>query len=111
MNACEDTSYLIVLYMVPIFGIVFGTTLLFFLFYWWYRQRIEMIKAGLYVKEKFDLLAYSFFLGLVLTFVGAAITLVFAVVLGRTLALLGGTIPCAVGLGLLTYYKLSPKKP
>lgn len=103
---CTDTNVRIILYLVPIFGIVFGTVLLFFLFYWWHKQRIELIRNKLYKPEKFDLRAYSFFLGLLLTFTGLSISIVFILVLGRSLALLGGLVPFAIGLGLLTYYKM-----
>ncbi len=94
-----------ILYMVPIFGIVFGSTLLFFIFYWWYRQRLELIRSGLYKQVQFDLRAYSFFLGLLLTFTGGVLSLVFIMVLGKSLAILGGLVPLAVGLSLLTFYK------
>ncbi|MCC5816013.1 MAG: hypothetical protein JJT78_14775 [Leptospira sp.] len=104
--SCTENSYKTILYLVPIFGIVFGTTLLFFLFYWWHKQRIELIRNNLYKPEKFDLRTYSFFLGLLLTFTGLSISIVFIMVLGRTLALLGGLVPFAIGLGLLTYYKM-----
>ncbi|PJZ69934.1 hypothetical protein CH373_13195 [Leptospira perolatii] len=103
-------AYKVVLYTVPIVGIVFGCVLLFFLFYWWYRQRLEIIRAGLYKKEAFDLRTYSFFLGLVLTFVGAALSVSFLLVLGKSLAMIGGLVPFSVGLGLLCYYKWSPKR-
>jgi hypothetical protein len=106
-NDCSGEAYKIVLYLVPIFGIVFGTTLLFFLFYWWHKQKLELIRNNLYQVEKFDLKTYSFFLGLLLTFTGLSISIVFVLVLGRSLALLGGLIPFAIGLGLLTYYKMS----
>jgi len=97
----------IVLYLVPNLGIVFGTTLLFFLFRWWHKQKMALIHSGLYRPWSFDLRAYSFLLGLLLTFIGFSITIVFVAVLGTTLALLGGLLPFAIGLGLLTYYKLS----
>jgi flagellar biosynthesis protein FlhB len=104
---CQEDQYRLILYLVPIFGIIFGTTLLFFLFQWWHRQRMELIRRDLYKPEFFDLRTYSFFLGLLLTFTGLAISLVFVVVLGKSLALLGGLIPFGLGLGLLTYYKMS----
>ncbi|EQA45415.1 hypothetical protein LEP1GSC050_3165 [Leptospira broomii serovar Hurstbridge str. 5399] len=102
-------EYKIVLYSIPIVGIIFGCILLFFLFFWWYRQRMAIIKAGLYKKEPFDLRLYSFFLGLVLTFVGIALSISFILVLGKSLAMLGGLVPLGTGLGLLCYYKWSPK--
>ncbi|EPG64830.1 hypothetical protein ACE5IS_05960 [Leptospira wolffii] len=103
-------EYKAILYSIPIVGIIFGWLLLFFLFFWWYRQRMAIIKAGLYQREKFDLRLYSFFLGLILTFVGIALSVTFILVLGKSLAMLGGLIPLASGLGLLCYYKWSPKK-
>ena len=71
---------------------------------------MAIIKAGLYQKEKFDLRLYSFFLGLILTFVGVALSVTFILVLGKSLAMLGGLIPLGTGLGLLCYYKWSPRK-
>ncbi|MGJ4745911.1 hypothetical protein [Leptospira dzoumogneensis] len=103
-------EYKAILYSIPIVGIIFGWLLLFFLFFWWYRQRMAIIKAGLYQKEKFDLRLYSFFLGLILTFVGVALSVTFILVLGKSLAMLGGLIPLGTGLGLLCYYKWSPRK-
>lgn len=101
----HDSSYKIVVYLIPIFGIVFGTTLLWFLFYWWHKQKIELIRAGLYQPFPFDIKAFSFFIGLLLTFTGLVLSIVFIAVLGRTLAMLGGLLPLAIGLGLLAYYK------
>ncbi len=101
----ESNSYKIVLYLVPIFGIVFGSGFLFSLFYWWHRQRLEMIRSNLYKPVQFNLRLYSFFLGLLLTFTGFVLSLVFIMVLGKSLAMLGGLLPLAVGLSLLTFYK------
>ncbi|WCL51401.1 hypothetical protein [Leptospira sp. GIMC2001] len=106
-NCSSETYTEIILYSVPIVGIIFGTTLLFFLFYWWHKQRIELIRSNQFRSEKFDLRTYSFFLGLLLTFTGLSISIVFILVLGRSLALLGGLVPFAIGLGLLTYYKMT----
>lgn len=108
VSECElnpSDSYKVVIYLVPIFGIVFGCTLLFFVFYWWYKQRIELIRSGLYKPSEFNLRAYSFFLGLLLTFTGLVLSIVFIIVLGKSTAVLGGLVPLAVGLSLLTFYK------
>ncbi|MCB1143528.1 MAG: hypothetical protein H7A24_11430 [Leptospiraceae bacterium] len=99
-------NYKIVLYSVPIVGIIFGSTLLFFIFFWWYRQRIELIRANLYRPIEFDLRMFTFFLGLLLTFTGFVLTLVFIIVLGKSMAMLGGLLPLAIGFSLLTFYKL-----
>jgi hypothetical protein len=105
-NPPGNSNYKIVLYLVPIFGIVFVCGLLFAIFYWWHSQKIELIRANLYKPSHFDLRAYSFFLGLLLTFTGFTLSVVFIVVLGKTMAMLGGLLPLAIGLSLLTYYKL-----
>ncbi|MCZ8156657.1 MAG: hypothetical protein O9264_11090 [Leptospira sp.] len=97
----------VILYLVPNLGIIFGTTLLFFLFLWIHRQKMALIQTGQYKPWSFDLRTYSFFLGLLLTFTGFALSFVFILVLGISFAMLGGIIPFAIGLGLLTYYKLS----
>lgn len=102
----SSNSYKIVLFLVPIFGIVFGSALLFFLLLFWHKQRMELIRTGLYKPWQLDLRVFSFFLGLLLTFVGAGLSLVFIVVLGKSLAMLGGLIPFALGLSLLSFYKL-----
>ena len=100
-----SNNYKIVLYLVPIFGIVFGSGLLFSIFYCWHKQRIELIRTNLYKPIEFNLRLYSFFLGLLLTFTGIVLSVVFIMVLGNSLAMLGGLIPLAVGLSLLTFYK------
>jgi hypothetical protein len=101
----SSNSYKVVLYLVPIFGIVFGSGFLFSIFYWWHKQRIEMIRSNIYKPIQFNLRLYSFFLGLLLTFTGFVLSLVFIMVLGNSLAMLGGLLPLAVGLSLLTFYK------
>jgi hypothetical protein len=105
-NYEPSNGYKIVLFLVPIFGIVFGSILLSVISYFWYKQRLELIKSGLYKPSGFDFRIYSFFVGLVLSFTGIALSVVFIIVLGNSLAMLGGVIPLAIGLSLLTYYKL-----
>lgn len=102
----SNNGYKIVLFLVPIFGIVFGSSVLCLIFYMWHKQRMELIKTGLYKPIIFDFRAYSFFLGLLLTFTGLTLAIVFIMVLGNSLAMLGGLIPLAIGLSLLTFYKL-----
>ncbi|MDF3818479.1 hypothetical protein P3G55_01130 [Leptospira sp. 96542] len=103
----QSNTYRIILYLVPNVGIVFGTTLLFFLFQWWHKQKMALIQSGQYKPWSFDIRLYSFFVGLLLTFTGFALSFVFILVLGRSMAMLGGLIPFAIGLGLLTFYKKS----
>ena len=67
---------------------------------------MELIRTGQYKPWQLDLRVFSFFLGLLLAFVGAGLSLVFIIVLGKSLAMLGGLIPFAIGLSLLSFYKL-----
>jgi hypothetical protein len=101
-----EENYKIVLYFVPIVGIIFGAILLFSIFYWWHKQRIELIRSNLYKPVQFNIRMFSFFLGLLLTFTGFVLSLVFIIVMGKSMAVLGGLVPLAIGLSLLTYYKL-----
>ncbi len=105
-NYEPSNGYKIVLFLVPIFGIVFGSVLISVIAYFWYKQRLELIRAGLYKSSGFNFRVYSFFVGLVLSFTGIALLIVFILVLGNSLAMLGGVIPLAIGLSLLTYYKM-----
>jgi hypothetical protein len=68
---------------------------------------MALIHSGQYKPWSFDIRLYSFFLGLLLTFTGFALSFVFILVLGKSMAMLGGLIPFAIGLGLLTFYKQS----
>ncbi|PJZ38842.1 hypothetical protein CH354_06545 [Leptospira levettii] len=106
-NQGGSDPYRLALYLVPHIGIIFGTTLLFFLFQWWHKQKMALIQSGQYKPWSFDIRLYSFLLGLLLTFTGFTLSFVFILVLGRSMAMLGGLIPFAIGLGLLTFYKLS----
>ena len=56
-----NNGYKIVLFLVPIFGIVFGSTLLCLIFLFWHKQRMELIKTGLYKPFEFDLELIPFF--------------------------------------------------
>ena len=57
-----SNSYKVVLYLVPIFGIVFGSGFLFSIFYWWHKQRIEMIRSNIYKPIQYiaAVMLYSF---------------------------------------------------
>ena len=104
-NECSIT-YNIMLFLVPIFGIIFGCSLLFSVFHWSHKQRMEMIKLGIYKKEPINLERYALLLGILLSFIGIVLTSSFFWVLGKSLAILGGLIPFSVGLSFLVYYKV-----
>ena len=102
----QTTSYAaqVIISIIPIVGIVMGSVVVFFYLLWNHKRRTLLIKAGQYQRPKFDLLAFSLLAGLLLTTVGLAMTIFLAIALRVNFGLLGGIIPLAVGIGLLTYY-------
>lgn len=98
----------IIVSVIPIVGIVIGGTVVFFSLLWRHSEKKLQIKTGTYHKEHFNLKAYSLLIGLLLVCVGVALTLVFAVLEGRTHALIGGVLPLFIGISLLLFYKLNP---
>jgi hypothetical protein len=93
----------VIIAIIPIVGIVIGSTVAFFYLLWYHRRRVLLIKAGQYHKPDFDLLSFSLLTGLLLTSVGTGLT-VFLVIVGTGYGLLGGVIPLTTGIGLLAYY-------
>lgn len=101
----------IILSLVPAFGIVFGSVLLFFLFFWQYSMRREMIRAGLYRPSTLrNVRIFCLLLGSLAAGVGIPMTLLFYLLQGMTYALLGGLIPLGSGIGLLVFYALASRE-
>ena len=94
----------VIVSIIPIVGIVMGSVVVFFYLLWNHRRRVLLIKAGQYQRPDFDLLSFSLLAGLLLTTVGLALTVFLAIALRVNFGLLGGIIPLAIGIGLLTYY-------
>jgi hypothetical protein len=90
--------------IIPIVGIVMGSVVVFFYLLWNHRRRTLLINAGHYNRPVFDLLTFSLLAGLLLGSVGITLTVFLAIVAGPTYGLLGGIIPLAMGIGLLTFY-------
>ena len=99
----ESTAAQIIIATIPIAGIVMGSVVVFFYLLWYHRRRTLLIKAGQYHRPDFDLLSFSLLTGLLLTTVGATLT-VFLALVGTGYSLLGGLIPLSIGAGLLAYY-------
>ena len=91
----------VIIAVIPIVGIVMGATVIFFYLLWRHRQIIAQIDAGLYERPAFSLKTFCLIAGALLTGIGAALTLLFALVQGISYALLGGLIPLASGIGFL----------
>jgi len=94
----------VIISIIPIVGIVMGSVVVFFYLLWNHKRRTLLIKAGQYKRPDFDLLSFSLLAGLLLTTVGLALTVFLAIALRVNFGLLGGIIPLAIGIGLLTYY-------
>ena len=104
MEQTSSTVAQIIISIIPIVGIVMGSVVVFFYLLWNHKRRTLLIKAGQFQRPAFDLLSFSLLAGLLLSTVGLALTVFLAIAMGVNFGLLGGIIPLAVGIGLLTYY-------
>ena len=104
MEQISSSAAQVIISIIPIVGIVMGSTVVFFYLLWNHKRRILLIKAGQYKRPEFDLLSFSLLAGLLLSTVGLTLTVFLAIALGTNFGLLGGIIPLAVGVGLLIYY-------
>ena len=99
----------VIISITPIVGIVFGALILFFYILWHHHEVKLQIKTGTFVSPKINVKAFSLLTGLLLTGVGATLSLVFAILGGLSYMLLGGLIPTVIGICLLVFYKIYPK--
>ena len=97
----------IIISIVPIVGMGIGGVVVFFSLLWHHHEVKQQIEKGIYRKEKFNLKAYSFLIGLILTGVGGCLTFFFALMNGFSTPLLGGLIPLSIGVCLIIFYKLN----
>ena len=101
VQAAVTPAAQVIIAVIPIVGIVMGGAVIFFYLLWRHRQIIAQIEAGAYKASAFSLKAFCLIAGALLTGVGVALTLLFALVQGLSYALLGGLIPLAMGIGFL----------
>jgi hypothetical protein len=94
----------IIVTIIPIVGIVFGCTVIFFYLLLGYKQRKLMIEKGIFKKIEFDLDAFSLFTGLLLFCIGVSLVVFFAIKEGVSYGFLSGLIPLAVGASLLVFF-------
>lgn len=107
-NSCHAADVLISL--VPLAGVILGSTLLFFFILWQYKLRKELIRTNQYkplLGERIRLL--SLLVGLLATFVGIPMTILFLAIDGVSYPILGGLLPMASGMGLIVFHYLSGK--
>jgi len=104
MEPNSSATAQVLIAIIPIVGIVMGSVVIFFYLLWNHRRKILMIKAGQDTRPNFDLLAFSLLCGLLLSSVGVALTVFLSIIREVSYGLLGGIIPLAMGIGLLTHY-------
>ena len=98
----------ILLSLVPLLGVVFGATLLFFFLLWQYRLRKELIRVGRTAPEfMVNIRLISLLVGLLGVFAGVPLTALFYAIDGLSYALLGGVLPLFAGVGLLLFYAMT----
>ncbi len=96
----------IIVSIIPIVGIVMCTVVAFFYLLWSHREKVRLIERGLYESRRIDLDTFCLLAGLLLSSVGAVLSVLFIVVEGATYALLGGLIPLAAGVSFLVFFTL-----
>lgn len=98
----------VIISTMPIVGIVVGGVCLFFFLLWHHHEVKLQIKTGIFVPVKTDYKAVSLLAGLLLTCVGAMMTIILGILAKISYSILGGALPFAVGISLLLFYKLYP---
>jgi hypothetical protein len=104
MDQTTSTAAQVIISIIPIVGIVMGSTVVFFYLLWNHKRKILLIQVQHYDRPEFDLLSFSLLTGLLLFSVGIALTVFLAIALGVNFGLLSGIIPLSMGIGLLIYY-------
>jgi hypothetical protein len=104
MEQTSSTAVQVIIAVIPIVGIVVGSTVVFFYLLWSHRRKMLLIKTGNYTRPAFDLLSFSLLAGLLLTCVGISLTVLLVAARGFDYASLGGIIPLSCGIGLLIFY-------
>lgn len=96
----------VIVAIIPIVGIVIGGTIIFFSLLWHHHETKQRIKAGGSPKTNFNYRACTLLSGLLLSGIGAALSVFFALLNGISPALLAGVIPLTTGICLIIFYKL-----
>jgi uncharacterized membrane protein len=90
---------------IPIVSVSVLAVLSFFVILWDYRKQMRMIERGLTPKPR-NIDDRLLLIGIVALFVGVGLLVFFALKTGLSNSLLGGIIPTASGMGIITYYVL-----
>ncbi len=98
----------VIVAIIPIVGIFIGGIIVFFSLLWHHHEVKQQIKLGTYKRESFNFKMYSLLIGILLTVLGAVLSIFFLVLKGCSPALLGGLVPFSVGISLVVFYALNP---
>lgn len=107
MGSITSVAAQVIISIIPIVGIFMGGAILLLTILWHHTEEKMKIQSGNYKRPRFNYKAYVLLIGLLLISVGFALTLFFLLVKGISNSLLGGLIPLAIGIGLVTFYKIN----
>lgn len=94
--------------IVPILGVVMGTTLLFFFLLWKYRINRELVQTGQYQPSFWNnLRTLTLLIGSLSFSIGLPLSILFFAVDGVSYTALGGLIPLFTGIGFIMFYVIS----
>lgn len=101
----------VILSIVPMVAVVFGSVLLFFLLLYNYRIRREKIRQQIPTESAIEHLRFISLLAGCLSFsAGIPLTLFFIFTNPRNPGILGGLIPLSAGIGLIAFFYLAQRK-
>ena len=114
LTRCMQTSHTadIILSIVPMVAVVFGSVLVFFLLLYNYRLRKEKIRQQIPTESALEHLRFISLLAGCLSFsAGVPLTLFFVFTNPANAGILGGLIPLSAGTSLIVFFYLSQRKP
>ena len=95
MNQIVSPAAQVIVSIIPIVGICFAASIIFFALLWKHHENVMLIQKDLYNPPKIDLRNFSLLLGLCLVGVGIVLSLMFLLLKHLSWGLLGGLIPLA----------------
>lgn len=110
LEKCANSSHTadIILAIVPMVAVVFGSVLIFFVLLYNYRLRREKIRQQIPTASWLEHLQFISLLAGCLSFsAGIPLTLFFIFTNPANPGILGGLIPLSAGIGLIAFYYLS----
>ena len=114
LERCMHTSHTadVILSIVPMVAVVFGSVLVFFLLLYNYRLRKEKIRQQIQTESALEHLRFiSLLAGCLSVSAGIPLTLFFVFTNPANPGILGGLIPLFAGAGLIVFFYLSQRKP